>query len=120
LVIITDSGDSMVKVGSTFTRVQNSTLVSLKDFLVSLDGHGGGSEGDGSHKSLGVVSGDVVDFGGLYLARYGGVFASLVLAVVRIVTFEGISVGFSILESIFLETSIASMGRFVTVHHLLL
>jgi len=56
---VSNSGDGVVKAGSTGLGVQDSTGVSLEDRCVGLDGDGGWSLGNGSLELRDGVSLDV-------------------------------------------------------------
>jgi len=61
---VTDGEDTVIKLGAAASgSLEDTALVALEGTLVSLDGDGDGSLGDGSLEGLGAVGGHILEAG---------------------------------------------------------
>jgi len=117
---ITDSSHGMIKVGSAFLRVEDTTSVHLENKLVSLDGDGSGSLSNGSLELVNGLLLDVVNLGHEHLTLGSGGLALSVLGGVWVVGLELLLVVLHVVHGVLLETAIATLRLGVAVDHLLL
>ena len=109
-VSVSNGGDGVIKLGSTLSGVDDSTLVVHEDVLVGLDDDGDGSLADGSLELGNAVGLNLVVVGDSDLAHSGLISALTVLGVVRVVHSLLLGVSTEVLEGFVGSSSLASPG----------
>jgi len=120
IITPSDGGDGVIELSSALWVVHDSGLVTLERISVSFNSHGGWSLGNGSLKlgwRLWSNSRVRCNFDSTSDAL---VLASSVDTFIWIIGLNGLGVGFIVVESKSLETSLATMGNFIAVDELLL
>lgn len=122
---VADSGDGVIKVSSTLMRVDDTSGVVVEDLFVGLDGHrdytllNGTLEANSRVlRNISVVLNSDITSGKGSLAR--GLMASFGVRVIRVLSFESLTVLLQIIEGLILPSTIAAEAFGVARDQLLL
>jgi len=109
---VSDSGNGVIELGSTFLGVHDTTGVHLEDGLVGLDGDGDWGKGDGGLQLGDGVGWDVLVRSNTDLTLGGIIFAGAGLSSTRGIWVGGLELlklGLEVLEGVGLPSTLAAI-----------
>jgi hypothetical protein len=120
---VSDSGDCVVKLGSTISTVKNTRCVSLENWFIGFNSDGDWSDGNGSLKSFASSWGNGVDEtdGNVSLSEeWLQGLAPSILSSVWVFSLKSLWMFVDVVHGIWLVSTIATLALKVAVNHLLL